>query len=430
MSQTFKISVNNTFNFDINQEDVSNLDAIQISDSEFHILQQNKSYKSEIVDADLNTKSYNVKVNNNTYNVNIFNNLDLLIKDMGFEIGSTKHVNSIKAPMPGLILDIAIEVNEILLKLLPDDMFCAASIIELHNNGKSLSVWAGGTPDMYLVNDRNGQLMTIHSQHMALGILDNQEFDSDLLNFSVHKHQRLIMFTDGVVEITDENEQMFGYERLTNLLTSPDYRELPLIIEELYDFSAGVEQDDDISILSLRCAEVNSSLEQIENSYSNLPHHFNLVLNANSIKTSDPVLEVIDMITHIKGAEEHRSTLFLILSEAYNNALEHGLLDLSSSIKDSEDGFVDYYLQRDYKLNELNSGSITIDVKYIPQETMLYLTITDSGKGFDVTRETSDLDNYEKHGRGFLILNELAASVQYNDKGNQMKIGYQLNVSD
>ena len=309
-------------------------------------------------------------------------------------------------------------------------MFCAASIIELHNNGKSLSVWAGGTPDMYLVNDRNGQLMTIHSQHMALGILDNQEFDSDLLNFSVHKHQRLIMFTAGVVEITDENEQMFGYERLTNLLTSPDYRELPLIIEELYDFSAGVEQDDDISILSLRCAEVNSSLEQVENSYSNLPHHFNLVLNANSIKTSDPVLEVIDMITHIKGAEEHRSTLFLILSEAYNNALEHGLLDLSSSIKDSEDGFVDYYLQRDYKLNELNSGSITIDVKYIPQETMLYLTITDSGKGFDVTRETSDLDNYEKHGRGFLILNELAASVQYNDKGNQMKIGYQLNVSD
>jgi len=61
---------------------------------------------------------------------------------------------------------------------------------------------------------------------------------------------------------------------------------------------------------------------------------------------------------------------------------------------------------------------------------MLYLTITDSGKGFDVTRKTSDLDNYEKHGRGFLILNELAASVQYNDKGNQMKIGYQLNVSD
>eukprot|EP00487_Bulimina_marginata_P005619 TRINITY_DN23823_c0_g1_i1.p1 TRINITY_DN23823_c0_g1~~TRINITY_DN23823_c0_g1_i1.p1 ORF type:complete len:100 (-),score=16.23 TRINITY_DN23823_c0_g1_i1:10-309(-) len=99
------------------------------------------------------------------------------------------------------------------------------------------------------------------------------------------------------------------------------------------------------------------------------------------------------MITLIKGAEEHRSTLFLILSEAYNNALEHGLLDLSSSIKDSEDGLVDYYLQRDYKLNELNSGSITIDVKYIPQETMLYLTIIDSGKGFDVTRETSDLDN-------------------------------------
>ncbi len=112
MSNIFKANVNNTFDFEIKDEDLSTLDALQVSETEFHILQQNKSYKSEIVDADLNTKSYKVKVNNNTYNVNIFNNLDLLIKDMGFEIGSTKHVNSIKAPMPGLILDISIEVNQ------------------------------------------------------------------------------------------------------------------------------------------------------------------------------------------------------------------------------------------------------------------------------------------------------------------------------
>ena len=112
MSNIFKANVNNTFDFEIKDEDLSTLDALQVSETEFHILQQNKSYKSEIVDADLNTKSYKVKVNNNTYNVNIFNDLDILIKEMGFEIGSTKHVNSIKAPMPGLILEINVEVGQ------------------------------------------------------------------------------------------------------------------------------------------------------------------------------------------------------------------------------------------------------------------------------------------------------------------------------
>ena len=112
MSQTFKISVNNTFNFDINQEDVSNLDAIQISDSEFHILQQNKSYKAEIQESNFNNKSYQVKVNNNLYKINIFNDLDALIKDMGFTISSTKYVDSIKAPMPGLILELQVKAGD------------------------------------------------------------------------------------------------------------------------------------------------------------------------------------------------------------------------------------------------------------------------------------------------------------------------------
>lgn len=112
MSNIFKANVNNTFDFEIKEEDISSLDALQISESKFHILQQNKSYKGQITESDFDTKSYKVKINNNLYNVNIFNDLDLLIKHMGFTIGTTKNVNSIKAPMPGLILEITIEVGQ------------------------------------------------------------------------------------------------------------------------------------------------------------------------------------------------------------------------------------------------------------------------------------------------------------------------------
>jgi len=53
-----------------------------------------------------------VVVNNNEYVVNIANHLDQLIKEMGFEVGKTKVVNAIKAPMPGLILEINVAVGQ------------------------------------------------------------------------------------------------------------------------------------------------------------------------------------------------------------------------------------------------------------------------------------------------------------------------------
>jgi len=112
MNKVFKTSVNNTFDFEITNDDISNLDTIETSESKFHVLHQNKSYEAEIHKANFYSKSYEVKVNNTTYNVNIFDELDLQIKKMGFAIGATKNVNSIKAPMPGLILKINIKEGQ------------------------------------------------------------------------------------------------------------------------------------------------------------------------------------------------------------------------------------------------------------------------------------------------------------------------------
>lgn len=112
MGKIFKTKVNNAYDFEIKKENASALDALKVSKSKFHILHNNKPYNAEIVKSNFNNKSYQIKVNNNTYNVNIINELDVLIKELGFTIGTTKHINSIKAPMPGLILDINIEVGQ------------------------------------------------------------------------------------------------------------------------------------------------------------------------------------------------------------------------------------------------------------------------------------------------------------------------------
>jgi biotin carboxyl carrier protein len=112
VKNSYQVKVDNTFDFEIDKKTVLNLDSLKVSDSEFHVLQNNNSYKVEITKANFNQKKYTVKVNNNTYSVDIFNELDTLIKEMGFEIGATKKVNEIKAPMPGLILAISVKVGQ------------------------------------------------------------------------------------------------------------------------------------------------------------------------------------------------------------------------------------------------------------------------------------------------------------------------------
>lgn len=112
MDNKYKVKVNGSLEFDITNENMSQLDAVETAPQTFHILQNNKPFKAQLVDSNFNRKNYTIEVNNNTYNVEISNPLDLLIEKLGFAFGTSKQVNSIKAPMPGLILDIHVKTGQ------------------------------------------------------------------------------------------------------------------------------------------------------------------------------------------------------------------------------------------------------------------------------------------------------------------------------
>jgi biotin carboxyl carrier protein len=113
MSNTYKLSVNNVNSYDLSESDLKNLDAVVVAKDNFHVLKNHIPYKAAIISSDFLSKRYTIKVNNTTYEVVIDDHLDLLIKSMGIELGKTKVVNAIKAPMPGLILEISVEVGQI-----------------------------------------------------------------------------------------------------------------------------------------------------------------------------------------------------------------------------------------------------------------------------------------------------------------------------
>lgn len=126
----YQIQVNNAYNFDISEEDSKQLDAVETANNHFHVLSQNKTVKAKILDSDFNKKTYNVNINNTTYTVVINDALDQQIKALGFEIGASKQVNNIKAPMPGLILEINVKVGQ---EVKEDDSLLILEAMKMEN---------------------------------------------------------------------------------------------------------------------------------------------------------------------------------------------------------------------------------------------------------------------------------------------------------
>lgn len=116
----YKASVNNN-SFDITLDDEGLIingvrlqwNLARISDESYHILLDNKGYNVEIISADVRTKLFCIKINGKKYDVSLKDKFDLLLEKMGMNNSSANKVNSIKAPMPGLIIDLKVKEGDL-----------------------------------------------------------------------------------------------------------------------------------------------------------------------------------------------------------------------------------------------------------------------------------------------------------------------------
>ena len=108
MEKKYKLKVNGEMEFSFSEEDIRSLDSQTNSPTSYHILKNSKSTQAELQDADFLKKQYTVRINSRNYEVRIANELDLLISEMGLTLAAANVAKDIKAPMPGLILDVQV----------------------------------------------------------------------------------------------------------------------------------------------------------------------------------------------------------------------------------------------------------------------------------------------------------------------------------
>lgn len=127
-----------------------NWDIHQVKDNTYHIIKDNKSYNLEVLSTNREEKTFFVKVNGDKYKFNVKDQFDELLHSLGMDNLASKKVADLKAPMPGLVLEIDVEVGQEVVKgdtLLILEAMKMENVIKSPTDGtiKSIAVNKGET---------------------------------------------------------------------------------------------------------------------------------------------------------------------------------------------------------------------------------------------------------------------------------------------
>ncbi len=129
MLEKFTLKINNKTN-DVSSDSLEELDAINVIDNHWHVIQKRKSFKAEVLEANFYGKTYQIVINGNRYQVDIQNQLDRQINQMGFAKSGGKKMNRITAPMPGIILKINVKEGD---QIKEGDTLCVLEAMKMEN---------------------------------------------------------------------------------------------------------------------------------------------------------------------------------------------------------------------------------------------------------------------------------------------------------
>jgi acetyl/propionyl-CoA carboxylase alpha subunit len=107
-SQSFEVEANASSNSGSLNGEAYNLDLLGDAKKGFSLLRNNKSYEVQVLEADYDQKEFLIEIDGQAYSVNASDRFDLLLKDLGMEHLNVIAVNDLKAPMPGLVLEVKV----------------------------------------------------------------------------------------------------------------------------------------------------------------------------------------------------------------------------------------------------------------------------------------------------------------------------------
>jgi sigma-B regulation protein RsbU (phosphoserine phosphatase) len=244
----------------------------------------------------------------------------------------------------------------------------------------------------------NGELLCLNKRHgLVGGVMEGVHYGEDTM--TLQADDTLFLFTDGVTEAQNSDEELFAEDRLMACLQQHASEEVEslnnAVMLQLHDFENGAEQADDITMLSFRYKGQGIKVVNAHKSWLNL--------------TSTAEVNVwLDAF-----AEEHQ--LEPKVQQKINMVIDDMVMNIIS-----------------YAFN--GNEDKRIEVKLDLDESRLAVTLTDNGKPFNpFEQEVADvslsIEDREIGGLGIHLCREMMDDTSYQRSDEQNIVTLSINLS-
>jgi serine phosphatase RsbU (regulator of sigma subunit) len=159
------------------------------------------------------------------------------------------------SPTPGEVLE---QVNETLVARIPSNTFVTCFYAILDPKSGTLR-YANAGHDLPYLRRVGGDAEELRARGMPLGLIPGMNYEQK--EIVLEEGEAALFYSDGMVEAHDSQGELFGFPRLRGLVAKHGQeRSLEeALLEDLYTFvGEGWEQEDDITLLTLRRSRIRS----------------------------------------------------------------------------------------------------------------------------------------------------------------------------
>ena len=331
------------------------------------------------------------------------------------------------------ITDILYEINYKIHHFLPKGRFLAANLMHISRNENYIEIINAGMPDVIHFNNKLGIKTRVLSKNFPLGIVGNDDFDVNSQICELEVGDRVFAYSDGLLEAEDySGKNLYGQDRLEVVIEDnlDSSNMMECVKADLEEFSSDNDYHDDVSLVEIICDAPQKKLSDISRKENCIDGNweFSLHLDHQNLKKEDAIPVIISMLMDIDKKNINREVLLLIVTEMFTNALDYGVLKLESAEKNTFEGFEKYYEKKRTRLQALSEGYININ---FCQEVSinggeLSVSVEDSGDGFNASKEMNDTtENMANKIHGLKLIKSFCKSVDFNDKGNEIRVVFE-----
>lgn len=326
--------------------------------------------------------------------------------------------------------DILSALNDKLKKLLPTGMFFGVQLVVVSHDLEHATIYNAGMPDLLIVDGTNNRIKhTLKSRGLPLGVIADINPKEIVEHVPISKNDKILMFSDGLTEARCENDDAFGENRLAQGISeAPENKLFEHIFELLDNFCGDTTQADDVTLVEVTCAKdiiptqkpSEASLKKVS-SKARGEWNVSFKFFGERLRETNPVPILVGHIMELEGVQSDRQSIYTVLTELYLNALDHGVLGLSSSLKSDPGGFAQYFSDRESRLSHLKTGFVAFDLSCRQGDGFrdIIFRVEDSGDGFDYKNHKQvESDQLALCGRGIVLVNNFCESLTYEGNGN------------